>query len=230
MNVTRGGAGSATDAGRPSRFGPQIYSHLKEQLLAGVYECGSKLNVNEIRAEFGTSRHPVLDALRMLDNDGLVEVLPQVGCRVKMYSADDVEDFFQLFGGIEGTVAGMAAERRTPAQVERLNSFLTLTDDESTSAAEAYKSMNGRFHGVVHDMAASPIINETCSRHWDLADFMVNTVGGTSSIAGSLEERLESHREIAAAIEAGDSARAAEVAEAHVIRSTHAIIERIRSR
>ncbi|MCA1005735.1 GntR family transcriptional regulator [Rhodococcus hoagii] len=230
MNVTRGGATAAPGADRPSRFGPQIYGYLKERLLDGVYECGSKLNINEIREEFGTSRHPVLDAMRMLDNDGLVEVLPQVGCRVKVYTPEDVEDFFRLFGGIEGLVAGMAAQRRTAAQIERLNGLVILADDEQISAAEAYKSMNGRFHGVVHDMAASPIINETCSRHWDLADFMVNTVGGVSSIAVSLEERLARHQEIAAAIEAGDSDGAAEAAEVHVLETTRDIIERMKSR
>lgn len=218
-------------AGDQQRFGPQIYNHLKDQLLTGVYECGSKLNVNEIREEFGTSRHPVLDALRMLDNDGLVEVLPQVGCRVKVYEPADVEDFFTLFGGIEAMVAGLAATRRTSEQVKRLNALLTPSPGtESESAAEVYKSMNGLFHGTVHDMAASPIINETCARHWDLADFMVNTVGGIASIAGSLDERLEAHRDIASAIEAGDSERAAKAAEDHVSQSTRAIVERVRSR
>lgn len=229
MNAARGNARAAADAGRPSRFGPQIYSYLKERLLNGVYECGSMLNVNEIREEFGTSRHPVLDALRMLDNDGLVEVLPQVGCRVKVYQPSDVEDFFRLFGGIEAMVAAMAAERRTPAQIERLNALAVVDVDRSASSAEAYKSMNTEFHGVVHDMAASPVINETCSRHWDLADFMVNAVGGAATIEFSLTERLDMHRRIAAAIEAGDSAAAAELAETHVVQSASTIIDKMRN-
>jgi DNA-binding GntR family transcriptional regulator len=225
MNTTRNAGGAA-------RLGPQIYLHLKEQLLTGAYESGSKLSVNDIRDEFGTSRHPVLDALRMLAADGLVEVLPQVGCRVKVYSETEVADFFRIFGGLEGMVAGMAAERRTAAQIEVLRGYLELDGDPDLTApgaaAEAYQSMNGLFHGVVHDMAASPMVDEVCSRHWDLADFMVNTVGGTSSIAVSLEDRLADHREIAAAIEAGDSVGAARVAEAHVVRSLGPILERLR--
>ncbi len=217
-------------AERPSRFGPQIYGHLKDQLLSGAYECGDKLSVNDIREEFGTSRHPVLDALRMLEGDGLVEVLPQVGCRVRSYSAADVEDFFTLFGGLEGTVAGMAAERRTPRQMAHLNGLIEVDENGQASAAEVYQGRNALFHGTIHDMAASPIINATCARHWDLADFMVNTVGGLSSIADSLQERLEAHRAIAAAIEAGDATRAAREATDHVAQSTRAIVERIHSR
>jgi DNA-binding GntR family transcriptional regulator len=56
--------------------------------------------------EFGGSKQPVMEALRRLSGDGLIEILPQVGSRVA--TPRDVSDFDVMFGGFEGTIAGVA--------------------------------------------------------------------------------------------------------------------------
>ena len=58
-----------------------------------------------------------MEALRRLSGDGLVDIIPQVGCQVTTYSPREVEDFFVMFGGFEGTLGHRrAAPHRRPAR------------------------------------------------------------------------------------------------------------------
>src|SRR5664279_6224235 len=110
----------AASSGR--RLAPLIYDLIKERLLDGGYQAGERLAVEALKTEFGVSKQPVMDALRRLASDGLVDIIPQVGCRVPTYEPQDVTDFFAIFGGMEGAVAGVAAHRCTPPQLAALES------------------------------------------------------------------------------------------------------------
>ena len=96
-----------------SRLNHAVYDQLKERLLEGRYTAGERLSTEALRTEFGVSKQPVMEALRRLAGDGLIEVVPQVGSRVATYSPREVSDFFVMFGGFEGTIASIAALRRT---------------------------------------------------------------------------------------------------------------------
>src|SRR5262249_17456024 len=103
------------------RLNHAVYDQLKERLLEGRYAAGERLSTEGLRTEFGISKQPVMEALRRLAADGLVEILPQVGSRVAEYSLREVADFFVMFGGFEGTIAGIAALRRTENQLRALD-------------------------------------------------------------------------------------------------------------
>ena len=109
---------AAVSSGR--RLAPVVYDLLKERLLDGEYQAGERLSVESLKAEFGVSKQPVMDALRRLATAGLVEIIPQVGSRVPVYGSADVSDFFTIFGGMEGAVAGVAAQRCTDQQIDKL--------------------------------------------------------------------------------------------------------------
>src|SRR6476620_3305424 len=103
------------------RLSLALLDELKERLLAGRYPAGSKISIEEVKAEFGVSKQPVMDAMRRLEAIGIVEIVPQSGCRVARYSAQEIKDFFNLFGRFEGEIAAAAAARRSDAQVLELD-------------------------------------------------------------------------------------------------------------
>jgi DNA-binding transcriptional MocR family regulator len=128
----------AVSSGR--RLAPVVYDLLKDRLLEGEYQSGERLSVESLKAEFGVSKQPVMEALRRLSSEGLVEIIPQVGCRVPVYDGADVTDFFAIFGGMEGAVAGVAAQRCTDAQVDQLadvNEEIRRLIDEPDPAARS---------------------------------------------------------------------------------------------
>ena len=91
------------------RLGLALLDELKERLLTGRYPVGSRISIEEVKAEFGVSKQPVMDAMRRLEATGIVEIVPQSGCRVAHYSAQEIKDFFNLFGRFEGEIAAAAA-------------------------------------------------------------------------------------------------------------------------
>lgn len=186
-----------------------IYEAIKAQLLQGEIPPNGRLSVETIRGEFGVSKQPVMEALRFLAADGLVEILPQVGCVASTYSSAEVEDFFHMFAGLEGAVAGVAARRCTQEALEELDAVsrrirtLATNPDPDIRSLE-YLTLNRDFHERIHRMAGSRIIADTSRRMWDLSDFLINTAGVSQPMAASVGERQDDHDRIREALAAGD--------------------------
>lgn len=204
------------------RLGSIVLDELKERLLDGKYSAGSRISIEELKAEFGVSKQPVMDALRRLESIGIVEIIPQSGCRVAQYSGQEVRDFYHLFGSFEGKIAAAAAERRTDRQVTALHAaWQRIEDLESTpnpaARSHGYRFLNRDFHLVIHQMAHSQIMAQLSERLWDMSDFFISTVGGAQPISDALHERNHDHDVIRDAI-TSKNLKVAEVAmESHIV-------------
>lgn len=205
-----------------SRLNNAVYDQLKERLMEGVYPAGERLSAEGLRTEFGVSKQPVMESLRRLAADGLVEILPQVGSRVMTYTMRDVADFYVMFGGFEGTIAGMAAKRRTDEQLIELDLISARidalrTESDPDARAHGYRTLNRRFHHAIHDMAHSQIAADSSRRLWDLSDFLINTTGVPQPLSTALDDRHADHERIREAIHSGDHATARHEMESHIV-------------
>lgn len=205
-----------------SRLNHAVYDQLKERLLEGRYTAGERLSTEELRIEFGVSKQPVMEALRRLSGDGLIDILPQVGSRVATYGLQEVEDFFLMFGGFEGTIAGIAATRRSEDQLADLNMIshrigLLRAEKDAGTRARGYRIWNRRFHEAIHVMAHSRIMADTSRKMWDLSDFLINTTGVPQPLSSALDERHDDHEAIRRALHAGDQPRARAEMERHIV-------------
>lgn len=210
------------------RLSGQIYETVKARLLDGDYPAGSRLSVELLRMEFGVSKQPIMEALRQLAAEGIVEILPQIGCVVMQYSEQEVVDFFEIFAAFEGAIAGAAALRRTDADLvllERTSRPTSLVDEASDAKARssAYRRENRVFHEAVHRIVASRIMTESSRRMWDLSDFLINTTGRPLPLGYVTRERHSEHAAIVEAIRRGDAADTRRLMEDH-IRSTPTLI------
>ena len=197
------------------RLAPLIYDAIKDRLLEGGFPSGSRLPVEALKVEYGVSKQPVMEALRRLAADGLVEIIPQVGCRVPVYEAPEVADFFAVFGGMEGAVAGVAAQRYTDTQLDELISVNAEIaelgrDPDPTARAHGYRVLNRRFHALIHEMAHSPVVAEISRRMWDMSDLLINTSGIPQPLASAVSGRHEDHERIIAALRNHDAAMPAQ--------------------
>lgn len=213
-----------------SRLNTAVYDQLKERLLDGVYSAGEQLSTERLRLEFEVSKQPVMEALRRLSGDGLIDIYPQVGSRVAIYPPHEVEDFFVMFGGFEGTIAGIAAERRTDEQLADIDAISRQidqlrSDDDPAARARGYRLWNRRFHEAIHVMAHSRVMAQTSSRMWDLSDFLINTTGSPNPLSSALDERHDDHERIRAALHAGDREAARQEMEHHIVGTIDVIHE-----
>jgi DNA-binding GntR family transcriptional regulator len=206
-----------------------VYDLLKERLLEGDYAAGTRLPTDDLRIELGVSKQPVMEALRRLSADGMIEIVPQVGCIVTGYDAHEIEDFYLGFGGFEGSIAGIAALRRTDGQLGELDLISTRidalrADPDPAVRSRGYRLWNRRFHQTIGAMAQSRVMTETSRRMWDLSDFLINTTGVPQPLSSALDHRHADHERIRAALHAGDQAAARAEMERHIV-TTAAVVQ-----
>jgi DNA-binding GntR family transcriptional regulator len=222
----------ATAAGK--RLAPVVYEMLRERLLEGTYQAGERLSVETIKAELEVSKQPVMDALHKLAADGLVEIIPQVGCKVPSYRPQEVADFYSVFGAMEGAVAAVAALRRTEEQLATLQEVNDeigelAADPDPAARSHGYRMLNREFHGTVHTMAHSEIIEGLSRRMWDLSDLLINTSGAARPLASVTAERHDDHERIIAALRAGDTDAARVEMETHILGTVRVIAAETRA-
>jgi DNA-binding GntR family transcriptional regulator len=214
-----------------SRFSDLVAEHLKALILDGDLRAGDPIIVADIGRQLGVSRQPVMEALKRIEADGVIEIVPQVGCRVSRPGTEEIEDFFQMFAAMEAEMSALAAGRHSE---EEAKNFATLLSDlsraldlsESATPAKNHRLLNRGFHGAIHDMAKSPHVARLSSALWDRSDFYVKTAFGAFQISSRV-------REAYARISRGILARNADAARAatreHLIVSGRAASRRLRA-
>ncbi|MEM7466405.1 MAG: GntR family transcriptional regulator [Pseudomonadota bacterium] len=205
-SITNIADGTAQAAAQPRA--ELAYQHLRKALLEGELTPGDKISVVAVTEQLACSRVPVMEAMKRLEADGFVEIIPQVGCHVSTPIATDVVDFFNLFATVESTVVGLAAERRRPSEIEEFKTLCANIDNKLKLAGgpEArdpiYRQLNLRFHSAIHAMARSPVSTKFASSLWDRSDFYIKLAFGSLYFSKAIKK---SHREMRRAIIAGDA-------------------------
>lgn len=119
----------------------QIAAHLADMIVKGGYEPGARVHEMTVSAQFKVSRGPVREALRILEKEGLITILPRRGAVVTNLTIDEVRDIFE----IRSVLLGLAARRialardgefadRLRAGVRNLESLAASEDEESLDA------------------------------------------------------------------------------------------------
>lgn len=217
---------------RADRLSDIVAERLKRMLLDGDLRAGAPLAVADIARQLGVSRQPVMEAIKRLEADELVEVVPQVGCRISRPEPSEVEDFFVMFAAMEAEINALAAARHTPEETARLSKTLADllaaldSNNPGTSPADQ-RLLNRTLHGAIHAMAKAPRVTRLSSALWDRSDFYIMTAFG----AFRIDARTRGvYRAIVAAVIARDAEAARAATRAHLLLSGHLIATRLRDR
>jgi DNA-binding GntR family transcriptional regulator len=188
-----------------------VAASLRDDIVSGVLESGTRLRQVELARRFGVSTTPVREALAALQSEGLVRLHPQRGAVVFVPTVDNLREHYEIRAALEALAAKRAAERFDPARGDALAAML----DEMAAGpdVERYLELNLRFHSELYALAERPRLVE-----------MIETLRDASSaylhIYAKVEfpsDRLDAeHREILAACRARDPERAAEAVRHHL--------------
>jgi DNA-binding GntR family transcriptional regulator len=94
------------------------YNQIKEWLLNGNLKPGETISSYKLAEVLNLSRTPVINALKKLESEGYIEVIPQVGCMVKLPNVDEARDRFMIRAVLEGFAAELAAQNKTDKDIE----------------------------------------------------------------------------------------------------------------
>lgn len=109
------------DRRRTLSLSEQIAEHVGKSILQGTYLPGDAVTEQRISEEFSVSRGPVREALRILEREGLVEIIPRRGARVTLLTVREVSDIFDIRSVLLGHAARLAAQRRDEKCLRVLN-------------------------------------------------------------------------------------------------------------
>ena len=215
------GIARSTANGRRSSY---AYDIVKERLLEGHWRAGEYIGVEALKSELGVSKQPVMEALRKLAGDDLVEIIPQVGCRVPAYGPDEISDFFTLFASLESEAAAIAAARSNDPDIARLaginaqiGAYPAILDIRDR--VHHYRTLNRAFHTVILEMARSSVVTRASSRMWDMSDLLISTSGHTDPLADEIGARHAEHELIIAALRACDTGAVRDHMRVHILRN-----------
>ena len=215
--AVNGGSGSVPQS-------EKIYQELKTAILSGAIAPSTVLSQNELARQYDVSRSPVRDALRLLEQEGLVQLVPKVGALVKADDFSDAVDVTEIRSVLEGYVARQLAHAVTYEDVKILRDSLDLVR-ESVEAEdiEAFYHRE-RAH---HDKLVAMVRNKRLARVIEgLVDPLCNRAYAAYVRSSPEASRVmyEEHLAILGAIEEGDGSRAEALMRKHIQRMHAAML------
>jgi DNA-binding GntR family transcriptional regulator len=140
----------------------RVRDELRARIADGRVEPGQRLYEKAIAEELGVSRIPVREAIRMLESEGMVSVLPRRGgVLVRQLDREDVEDLFDVREALEVLAARRAAERADQAGLDALGRLLdTARLAHAAAEAAAVDAANTEFHEQVYRLGRNRLVPE----------------------------------------------------------------------
>lgn len=197
-------------------LGTQVFEALREDIITGRLSPGHRLKEMAIAAQMGTSQGPVREALRRLEEEGLVKSVPHVGSFVTGWDIAEMREVYEIRAVIEGLSAARAVWGLTPEDFSQLETLLdTLVDTAARDDPEGIARADLAFHAhVIRRAEHSVLIRlfQTLEAHILRCAFMTRTLTG----AYPPERARAEHRTLIDALRTGDPRAASEAFRAHI--------------
>lgn len=205
-------------------MGSRVFHAIREDILNGKYEANEELKEKAIGDELGVSRTPVREALRQLELEGLVYIIPNRGAFVEGVSLKDLKEIYEIRTLLEGLCARWAAEKIKKEQIDALEETIFLTEfHRSKGNLDQVVEQDNRFHQILYDACDSKELTRVLKDyHHYLQRIRRVSLGDENRARASAME----HRRITEALIARDPAAAEESAREH-IRNTISNMNRI---
>ncbi len=204
----------------------ETYGRIKERIIAGTFAAGSRLTEEQLASEFGTSRTPVREAMRMLVADGFLDFKPNNGTFVRDWSRAEMKELFDLRLFLESEIASLAAVRITADEIALLSTIqdelesqgVLLTDENLTRISVLNRefhrviglaSRNMRLVGMLTNAIEMPIVQRTFRRY----------------TVEQLQRSFHHHRELINACVAREGDWARSVMHCHICSARYAMVE-----
>jgi DNA-binding GntR family transcriptional regulator len=199
----------------------EVYKVLLDAISEGSLAPGTRITQEEIADQLAVSRSPVLQALRLLKKDGLVQDAPGRGLLVTPLDPTWIAHLYEIRGALDSLAASLAAQRGA-----KLDKTL-ITQGRRASKGDDVKAMidaDWAFHSAIYIASGNPLIAETAHLHWV---HLRRVMGAVLQSSAQRKSIWDEHAAIAEAIAAGDARRAAELTDLHISRARENLVRRL---
>jgi DNA-binding GntR family transcriptional regulator len=187
----------------------EVAELLRQRIFQRALEPGSWIDELKIAEEFGISRTPLREALKVLAAEGLVTMKVRRGAYVTEVSQQDLSDVYHLLSLLESDAAGLVATRATDAEIKELQALHKALESaakpnkDKVAATNAFFALNEQFHMRLLEIANNRWRDQMVA---DLRKVMKLNRHNSLLKTGRIEESLAEHRAIMEALSARDPA------------------------
>ena len=195
----------------PTALYEQVAERLREQIFARELEPGSWIDEMKLCAQWGISRTPMREALKVLAVEGLVTMKVRRGAYVTEMSQDDVAQVYHLLALLESDAAAQVAAQASTEQRAQLQQLHALLETQ-VGQRDAFFATNERFHMALLDIAGNRWAVQVVQ---DLRKMMKLNRHHSLFKQGRLEDSLAEHRALMQALSARDAEAARQTMQLH---------------
>lgn len=200
-----------------------VFETLRKAILDGTLKPGERLMEVQMAEDMGVSRTPVREAIRKLELEGLVLMIPRKGAYVSGISSKDIADVFEVRASLESLAAGLAAERIGEEELEALNRMMVqVTINSELGDMEKLVQSDTDFHEQIY--RASRNLRLVQIIH-NLRDQIQRFRSASLAHPGRIKETLEEHKNLLEAISQRDIVAARRLAQEHIENAESSIMD-----
>ena len=202
----------------------QIADRLREMIMTGALREGDKINENELCASMGVSKTPLREALRVLNVEGLISLIPNRGSYVTRPTIEEIVEMFDVMSLLEGYCARAACARmseRDFMRIERLHARLEKHFDHRDQ--DAYIRVNNQYHSLVQELAGNRTLNQIVS---GLRKKILLYRFKSLNLPQRFENSIQEHRQLLEAFRQRDGRMAEALMQTH-LRNQSLAMERL---
>lgn len=212
-------ASAATDVSRPrdGDAGARIAEGIRAGIIAGTYPPGTRIRQEDLAAQFGASRVPVREAIRQLEYEGLVTVVPNAGAWVARLTLAECDEIYQMRERLEPLLLRYSAPGLGADDVERL-AELAHRISELGADTDGFLALDREFHLASYAAARTSQLEVLVLKLWN------TTAPYRRAYVASWDPDLrriahEEHHLMVAALRDGDVEEAERVLAGHIRRT-----------
>ncbi len=143
----------------------QIANSLKEEILSGKFPPGVRIRQEDIAEQFGASRSPVREALRILEAEGLINLVAHTGAWISHLSLAECEEMYQLRERIEPLLLRLSIAHISDETISQLQE--PASEMEATKDVEKFLKLDREFHLLSYSGAETVLVGEMVNRLWN---------------------------------------------------------------
>lgn len=208
-----------------------VCESLRDAIRKGILKPGQRIMEIKLAEELGVSRTPVREAIRKLELEGYVVMMPRRGTYVADMSIRDINEIFEIRTALESLSNGLAAEHITEDELEHLQRLLVVIGGyikeyedgpDREAAMDKIVKTDIEFHDLLYHVARN---NRLVGIISNLRDQLTRFRTLSMSYPGRLEATLDEHREIVETIANGDGRAARKAAVHHMENSEKTLLK-----
>ena len=199
----------------------RVFKKIRGDILIGKYKENEELKETAIGTELGVSRTPVREALRQLELEGLIKIIPNKGAYVTGITEKDVMDIYKIRAKLEGLCARWATASITSEQIEQLEEITYLSEFHAKRQNfEQVFELDSRFHEILYIASNSKILDHVLT---DFHAYVQRVRRMTISSPVRAPQSNEEHKQILEAIKEKNPDKAEELATTHIMNTIKSI-------